>query len=87
MPSASIYPNPTNEQFILTHNLTLENGEIMLTVFDLMGRKLITKSVNEAETTVNTTTLKAGVYFYSITQSVSGRTGNQIVKTDKLIIE
>jgi len=83
----NLFPNPTSDQFTLTHNLVAENGEITLTIYDLMGRKLITKPVNDAETIISTTTLKAGVYFYSITQSASGRTGNQIVKTDKLMIE
>lgn len=81
IPDANIYPNPTKEQFYLTHNLSLDNGEITLSIFDLMGREMITKQINDAETIVNTQALKSGVYFYAVTQN--GIT----IKSDKLMIK
>jgi len=77
----SLYPNPAKEQFNIVHNLSVENGVIILNVYDLMGRTLINQPINNTETTVNTSGLKTGVYFYAITQN------SVTIKTDKLLIE
>jgi len=77
----NVFPNPTKDQFTLTHNLFLDNGIITLDVFDLMGRNLMVKQINTTETVVDTRALATGVYFYTITQN--GAT----IKTDKLVIK
>lgn len=77
----SIYPNPTKEQFTLTHNYSLENGNLMLTIYDLMGRALITEQVTSDQMVINTSPLKSGVYFYHITQN------EKQLNIGKLVIE
>jgi hypothetical protein len=76
-----IYPNPAKDQFTLTHNLELANGVITLSVFDLMGRKLITETINDVKANISTQKLTSGVYFYTITQN------NSTIQSDKLMIE
>ena len=41
IPSVSIYPNPAKEQFVLKHNLALANGNILLVIYNMMGKKSI----------------------------------------------
>jgi len=77
----NVYPNPAKDQFTLTHNLELTNGVITLSVFDLMGRKLITQTINDVKVNISTQRLTAGVYFYTITQN------NTTIQSDKLMIE
>lgn len=77
----TIYPNPAKEQFQVEHNVPLNNGDVELTIFNMIGNKLIIKKINNTRTTVNVDSLKTGVYFYTITQN------NKLIKTDKLIIK
>ena len=77
----AIYPNPAKEQFTIAHNLELDNGKIVLTVYDLMGKIMVQQTIRENEALIDVKTLKAGIYFYNITQN------NQTLKTDKLLVE
>ena len=76
-----VFPNPTKEQFTLSHNLNLNDGLITLVVYDVMGRSLITETIDKEMQVINSTSLKSGVYFYSVVQN------NTTVKTDKLVIK
>ena len=77
----SIYPNPTKEQFTLTHNYAMINGSITLTIYDLMGRSLLSELITDKKQVINTSVLKSGVYFYHITQN------DKQLNSGKLIIE
>jgi hypothetical protein len=77
----NIYPNPAKEQFQIEHTIPLDNGDIELIVFNMIGNKLIIEKVNNTKITVNTSSLKTGLYFYTITQN------NKLIKSDKLIIK
>lgn len=77
----NIYPNPTKEQFTLSHNYTLSNGNLVIIVYDVMGRALISEQIISEQQVVNTTELKQGVYFYQVTQN------NKNLSTGKLVIE
>ncbi len=77
----TIYPNPTKEQFVLTQNLDVNNGEIRLTIFNLMGQKMSSEIISNNKTTINTKYLKSGIYIFTITQN------GGVVKTDKLMVE
>jgi len=77
----NIYPNPADDVFQLEHNLIQDNGDVTLAIFNMIGNKLIVEKINNARTTVNISSLKTGMYFYTIIQN------NKLVKTDKLIIK
>lgn len=77
----SIYPNPTKELFTLTHNYAMINGNITLTIYDLMGRSLLSELITDKKQVINTSSLKSGVYFYHITQN------DKQLNSGKLIIE
>ena len=76
-----IYPNPAKEQFTITHNLEIDNGVVILTVYNLMGKVMLQQKLIDSEEQINAKALKAGIYFYTVTQN------NQSVKTDKLVVE
>lgn len=77
----TIYPNPTKEQFTLTNNYNFEQGNVTLTIYDLMGRTMFTEMVTTKNQIINTTSLKQGVYFYHLTQN------NNQLNNGKLVIE
>lgn len=77
----SIYPNPTKEQFSLTHNYDITQGNITLTVYDIMGRIMLTETVISKKQTINTSSLKAGVYLINLMQN------NHILTTNKIVIK
>lgn len=77
----NIFPNPTDGQFTLSHNLDIVNGSILMVVYDLMGKEVLSKTINESEQIVNVNLLKSGIYFYKVIQN------NNIIKSDKLMIK
>lgn len=72
----SIYPNPTNKGYV--NIKTTSNSAVNVTVFDLLGKKVITKTLSND--TLNVSNLKAGVYLLNIEQ-------NGASTTKKLVIE
>jgi len=76
-----VYPNPAKNQFNVSHNFSEQNGNVMINIFDVTGQKIMSKQLNNTETTINTRELKTGIYIYNISQN------NVIVKTNKLIIQ
>lgn len=72
----SIYPNPTNTGVV--NIVTTSNEAVNVTVFDLLGKKVITKTLNN--NTLNVSSLKSGVYLLNIEQ-------NGASTTKKLVIE
>ena len=71
-----IYPNPgIDRMYIKTYtvNLTIE-------LFDCYGRKRITQKITNQNTTLNTSMLNSGIYFYSFINE-----NNKIIKTGKWI--
>ena len=72
----SIYPNPTKTGFV--NIKTTSNAEVNVTVFDLLGKKVITKTLSNNK--LNVSSLKSGVYLLNIEQ-------NGASTTKKLVIE
>lgn len=74
----SVWPNPANE----TVNVILAGHEGSLSVFDLMGNKVIQKSVQGMQGTyqVSTMDLKPGVYFLQIQSGDNVRTTRIVIQ-------
>ena len=79
--NVTIYPNPAKTQFTIAHNLNVVDGEIVLTVYDVMSKALLKQTLTSNEQQINTKMLKSGIYFYTLTQN------NNTIKTAKLMIE
>jgi len=77
----NIYPNPNNGTMTLDYIIPeSENGEFA--VYDLSGKKIISHQLQGGNntTTISTTELLNGVYFYQITS------GNKLISKNKLVI-
>lgn len=72
----SIYPNPVKAGYV--NIKTTSNEAINVTVFDLLGKKVITKTLSNNK--LNVSSLKSGVYLLNIEQ-------NGASTTKKLVIE
>ena len=73
----AVFPNPSNGNLVVNSNVK----ECIFEVFDLMGKKLMSKNLSEGESKLNLSNLSSGTYLYKISQS--GAT----IKTDKLILD
>ena len=72
----NIYPNPTNEQFIIDANT---NGIINIDIYDINGKHILNKNVNDKSTN-DVSSLNRGVYTITIKAS------NQITNKKLVII-
>jgi len=72
----SIYPNPVKAGYV--NIKTTSNEAVNVTVFDLLGKKVITKTLSNNK--LNVSSLKSGVYLLNIEQ-------NGASTTKKLVIE
>ena len=58
----SIHPNPVNDQLTIIHSDLTK--EAVITVYDINGRKLLSKTtVGKAQTTLDVSPLVNGIYF------------------------
>jgi len=64
----SLYPNPCQTQ--ITFNCSAPQAK-QVSVFDMTGRQLSTQEMNSGMTLMNTSTYKAGMYFYRVSD-ISG---------------
>ena len=73
-----LYPNPAHENFTINFNSDLKDA--MIEIYNAMGEKIYSDSINDKEKTVSTITFSAGIYYVII---VAGETCYK----KKLIIE
>jgi hypothetical protein len=64
------YPNPFNQSTRISFRL-LKEAEVMINIYDLLGRKLDTiylgrKSIGDHQVSWNVSNLSSGVYFYKV---------------------
>ncbi len=78
--SLKVFPNPATTFLNVKLNSNEENKKIE--IIDLLGKKVFTKTVNNdnSNTTVDTSSLKAGIYFVSVTSN------NKAIRTEKVVI-
>jgi hypothetical protein len=74
----SIYPNPSNGNFIIESNVNQLNSEIE--VIDIYGKLIYTDRINSNQKEINLTDLSPGIYLVTLTQ-------NGISTTKKIIFE
>ncbi len=72
----NIYPNPTNTGFVTIK--TISNEKVSVTVFDILGKKVISQTLNN--NTLNVSDLNSGIYIVKLTQ-------NGASTTKKLVVE
>lgn len=61
--SSGIFPNPFSD--VLSFSFPDHYGQITFELFDLQGRKLMSKTVHEGET-IHAAALKSGIYLYNL---------------------
>jgi hypothetical protein len=62
--SISIYPNPTNDEINIKHTDNFNNATI--TIYSVLGTKVISQSLNGSDIKMNVSGLDAGVYFVEV---------------------
>ncbi len=76
-----LYPNPVaGTLFVKNNNFFKKEG--FINIYDEMGRKVSTSSLNDNTTAISTKSLAKGMYFYEITTS-----SNTIAKKGKFVVE
>ncbi|MDT8412257.1 MAG: ice-binding family protein [Vicingaceae bacterium] len=77
--SVTIYPNPfTNSTTITLDNMDNFN-KVELRLYTILGEEIMSTNITSTSTTINTSKLSSGVYFYKVIGD------NQIIKSGKLI--
>ncbi|MEJ6792793.1 MAG: T9SS type A sorting domain-containing protein [Lacinutrix sp.] len=72
----SIYPNPTNTGFV---NITTTSNEtINVTVFDILGKQVISQTINNNR--LNVSNLNTGVYILKLNQNGATTTKKLVIK-------
>lgn len=74
--SISIYPNPTNSTVNINSNNTIKSVQL----YDVQGRLLLTKLINETNSSIDITDKSIGIYFLKITSDKG-------IKVEKVIKE
>ena len=75
----SITPNPFKSFTSITLNDASNINGYELNVFNVLGRVVISTQVTNSITTLNTSELQSGIYFYKVTDS------GKLIQTGKLI--
>lgn len=71
-----VYPNPTNGLV----NVKTRAKDYTFELYDVIGKRVISKKLNDLETKIDVSSLNNGTYLYKITQN------NVVIKADKLIL-
>lgn len=73
----SVYPNPVNgDEFTIS---TLSNGAKNVEIFDLLGKKVITKDV-VANETINVSNLNSGIYILKVVEERKTATTKMVIE-------
>jgi len=75
----SVYPNPADD--VLNVNATNLKGKATVTLYDIVGKEVLSKNLVNGNNTLNIEDLKSGVYFYSIKKE------NENIETKKIVIQ
>jgi hypothetical protein len=76
----SLYPNPTAKDITVEYIKGEDAEAATLTIYNMVGELLISKTLQDAKTTITIDELSSGIYLYFIKQ------GNQTLKTNKLVL-
>jgi len=68
----NVYPNPA--QNLVNIISSYYNGEKQITIYNMVGQKVNVMQSSAVQTTINTSSLNAGVYFIEISEGATGNT-------------
>ena len=75
-----VYPNPADEELNILLN-SLPEGKTMIEFHDVTGRLVLSEEIKSANTSINISSLKQGVYMYRIVN------GDNIIARDRIVKE
>lgn len=78
-PMFSLYPNPAKDIINISTD-KIENS--VITIFDITGKEIKSINFNTSNVALNINDLDAGVYFYAVTNRISGK----VIQTNKFIV-
>jgi hypothetical protein len=76
-----VYPNPFTTSLNFIINDFTEESNCELKIFNLVGKEVIHTTITKQSTTLVTSNLRSGFYFYKVIEN------NQVIQTGKLILE
>jgi len=62
--SFKVYPNPFND--LLTINYEAQTADVSVTIYNVVGEKVLRRAINSINTELNLASLNRGVYFLQI---------------------
>ncbi|MBP1630547.1 MAG: Flagellar hook-length control protein FliK [Bacteroidetes bacterium] len=74
----TIYPNPASDKV----NIVITNNKIYksLNIYNILGRRVITQSINQDKTQVDVSGLSTGVYFIQLSDGNNNKTHKLVIK-------
>jgi Secretion system C-terminal sorting domain len=75
----TVFASAATDRIIIKNEVT---AKAIVTLYDVTGRKLMVKQVDNGTSYIDTNNLPAGLYIYSVMDE-----NNKIIKTDKLMIQ
>ncbi len=76
---AVIYPNPFTDQISIILNDALQINNCELKLYNVLGAEVLNRVVSKQVTTLETSNLPAGIYFYKIIDK------NKTIQSGRLI--
>ncbi len=73
----TVYPNPFNNE--LTINYESENNATTLTIYNLIGKQIMSQHITQKTTVLNLSSQPNGIYFVTVTDGVN-RVSKKIIK-------
>ena len=74
-----IYPNPASSLIVVSCPL-IENKSVEISIYDLLGKKILSQNTNAEKTQVDVSTIVDGIYFLKASS-------NSFSKTQKIIVK
>jgi hypothetical protein len=78
-----VFPNPANSTFTV-QIMSDKNANYILELFDVIGQKIGQQKISENKITINTESLKSGIYFCKVSET--DHSGVRISSCTKKII-
>lgn len=75
-----VYPNPADEELNILLN-SLPEGKTMIEFHDVTGRLVLSEEIKSANTSINISSLRQGVYMYRIVN------GDSVIARDRIVKE
>lgn len=71
--NVSIYPSPAKEKVMIEVKPLHKGEEAILTIYDVLGEKLMEKQITESKTLLEIDKLNTGIYFFTLTNDKFNR--------------